>query len=242
MNYPVWEVPVLGGGLLIGGIAILHVFMWAWAIEWVLFFVEIVAALVYYYGWDRLDRRSHLAVGWIYAAAAWLSLFVINGILSFMLTPGRWLDLPLGSRSLWGAFANPTMVPSLILRALCRGMIALDRTGSIPYAGFIMPKLLRQQRLLGPARVSAAILIVLLPLCLVAGTTAAQNSCQDLGSPPGLCCKAANHADHLLAVPAPPFSLASAHETPDLVTAYGRPSFPSVGHLSTPDGRAPPLA
>jgi cytochrome bd-type quinol oxidase subunit 1 len=97
---------------------LLHVFVWAWAIEWVCFLVEIVAALVYYYGWDRLDRRSHLAVGWIYFVAAWLSLFVINGILTFMLTPGRWLELPLGSRSLWGAFANPTMLPSLVVRTM----------------------------------------------------------------------------------------------------------------------------
>jgi len=27
MNYPVWEVPILGGGMLIGAIAILHVFV-----------------------------------------------------------------------------------------------------------------------------------------------------------------------------------------------------------------------
>ncbi len=184
MNFPVWDVPLLGGGMLIACVAILHVFVahfavggglflvwsearayrtgdrdlllytrrhsmffvllvlvfgavsgvgiwwtialvspaatstlihsfvWLWAIEWVLFFVEIAAAFVYYYGWDRLDRRTHLAVGWIYFTAAWLSLFVINGILTFMLTPGRWLMTPS-----WAAgFFNPTMVPSLVVR------------------------------------------------------------------------------------------------------------------------------
>ena len=92
--------------------ALIHSFVWAWAIEWVFFFVEIAAAFIYYHGWDRLDRRTHLAVGWIYFAAAWLSLFVINGILTFMLTPGRWLM----SRTLADGFFNPTMIPSLVLR------------------------------------------------------------------------------------------------------------------------------
>lgn len=91
---------------------LIHSFVWAWAIEWVFFFVEIAAAFIYYYGWDRLDRRTHLAVGWIYFAAAWLSLFVINGILTFMLTPGRWL----ATHAPIDGFFNPTMVPSLVVR------------------------------------------------------------------------------------------------------------------------------
>jgi mono/diheme cytochrome c family protein len=92
--------------------ALIHSFVWAWAIEWVFFFVEIAAAFVYYYGWDRLDRRTHLAVGWVYFGAGWLSLFVINGILTFMLTPGRWLM----TRTLADGFFNPTMLPSLVVR------------------------------------------------------------------------------------------------------------------------------
>lgn len=95
-----------------GTSALIHTFVWGWAIEWVLFFVEIAAAFVYYYGWDRLDRATHLRVGWIYFVAAWLSLFVINGILTFMLTPGRWL----ASRSFLDGFANPSMLPSLVTR------------------------------------------------------------------------------------------------------------------------------
>ncbi len=92
--------------------ALIHSFVWAWAIEWVFFFVEIAAAFIYYYGWDRLDRRTHLAVGWIYFVAAWLSLFVINGIVTFMLTPGRWL----ATHSVADGFFNPTMLPSLVVR------------------------------------------------------------------------------------------------------------------------------
>jgi len=91
---------------------LITIFVWGWAIEWTFFVAEIAAAMVYYYGWDRLDRRTHLAVGWIYFAAAWLSLVVINGILAFMLTPGDW---PSTHRFLDG-FLNPTYVPSMIAR------------------------------------------------------------------------------------------------------------------------------
>ena len=91
---------------------LIHVFVWGWAIEWVFFIVEIAAAFIYYYGWDRLDPKTHLMVGWIYFASAWLSLFVINGILAFMLTPGRWIESP----SFWTAFFNPSMLPSCVVR------------------------------------------------------------------------------------------------------------------------------
>jgi mono/diheme cytochrome c family protein len=95
-----------------GTSTLIHVFVWAWAIEWTFFLVEIVSAFVYYYAWDRLDRRTHLTVGWLYFGAAWMSLFVINGILSFMLTPGDWID----TQNVWNGFFNPTFVPSLVMR------------------------------------------------------------------------------------------------------------------------------
>jgi cytochrome bd-type quinol oxidase subunit 1 len=91
---------------------LIHVFVWGWAIEWVFFITEIAAAFVYYHGWERLDRKTHLTVGWIYALSAWMSLFVINGILAFMLTPGSWLESP----SFWRAFFNPSMLPSCLIR------------------------------------------------------------------------------------------------------------------------------
>lgn len=94
--------------------ALIHIFVWAWAIEWVTFLVEIAAAFVYYYSWEKLARRTHLIVGWIYFVAAWLSLAVINGILAFMLTPGDWIH----TRNFWDGFFNPTYLPSLVLRTV----------------------------------------------------------------------------------------------------------------------------
>jgi mono/diheme cytochrome c family protein len=184
MNYPVWEVPLLGGGLIIALIAIPHIFVshfavgggiylafserlalrdgntrlldflkrnsfffilitlvfgavggvgiwfsiglvhppatsvlihnfvFAWAIEWVFFLVEIAAALLYYYSWTRVDPKTHNTIGWIYAVSAWMSLFVINGILTFMLTPGDWPANP----SFWSSLFNPGYWPSLFVR------------------------------------------------------------------------------------------------------------------------------
>lgn len=93
--------------------SLIHTFVWGWAIEWVFFFVEIAAALIYAYGWDRLDRATHMAIGWVYFVAAWASLAVINGILTYMLTPGRWLQ----THAFWDGFFNPTYWPSLLLRS-----------------------------------------------------------------------------------------------------------------------------
>jgi cytochrome bd-type quinol oxidase subunit 1 len=184
MNYPVWYLPNLGGGLLIAIIAILHVvishlavggglflvlterkavksndsklleyvrkhtwffllltmvfggmsgvgiwfiialvnpgatsslihtFVFGWAIEWVFFIGEIVALLIYHYRFGKMDHRSHMIVGWLYFVFAWLSLFIINGILGFMLTPGSWLE----TGSFWNGFFNPSYLPSLIFR------------------------------------------------------------------------------------------------------------------------------
>ncbi len=92
--------------------SLINTFVWAWAIEWTFFVVEIAAAMVYYYGWDRLSARLHMTIGWIYVAAAWLSLVVINGILTFMLTPGRWPQ----TRSFWDALFNETYWPALAAR------------------------------------------------------------------------------------------------------------------------------
>ncbi|NQU09536.1 c-type cytochrome [bacterium] len=92
--------------------ALIHNYVWGWAIEWTFFVVEIAAALVYYLGWKRMTAAAHLTVGWIYFIAAWLSLVVINGIITFMLTPGQWL----ATGGFWDGFFNPTYWPSLVLR------------------------------------------------------------------------------------------------------------------------------
>ncbi len=104
-----------------GGTSLLiHQFVFAWAAEWVFFLVEIVAISVYLYSFDRMAPAVHQAVAWIYFGAAWCSLFIINGIISFMLTSGSWTT----DRSFWSAFFNPGFWPSLAFRTLIAIILA----------------------------------------------------------------------------------------------------------------------
>ena len=91
---------------------LIHEFVFGWATEWVFFIVEIAALLIYHYLFGKLKPKVHLIIGWIYFAAAWLSLVVIHGILSFMLTPGAWLE----TGSFWDGFFNPGYWPGLVFR------------------------------------------------------------------------------------------------------------------------------
>ena len=99
---------------------LIHVFVWGFATEWVFFVGEIVALLIYHYSFDRMNPRDHMIVGWLYFVFAWLSLFVINGIIGFMLTPGEWLT----TREYWDGFLNPTLWPSTAFRTLLAFMLA----------------------------------------------------------------------------------------------------------------------
>lgn len=104
---------------------LIHNFVWGWAVEWTFFLIEIAAAIIYYYGWRSMSPSNHLKVGWIYFAAAWLSLVIINGILAFMLTPGGWLE----TGSFWQGFFNPTYFSSLVFRTgICLLMAGLFGT------------------------------------------------------------------------------------------------------------------
>ena len=261
MNYPVWDVPFLGSGLVIALIAIFHVFIshfavgggfylpmteslalrkgrkdwmrelkkhakffliltgvfgavtgvgiwfaignanpeatstlihfwvFAWAIEWVVFIVELSAIAAYYYLWGRVSQGLHYTLGWLYAIAAWLSLFLINGILTFMLTPGQaWLAVA-GSGNetfaFWAAFFNPTFWPSLIVRTLIclaqAGVFALITASRID--GDAQPEL--KIEMTAWARKWLLPAFILLPAALfwyLAEVPAAQRGLLDLGA------------------------------------------------------------
>ena len=105
-----------------GTSTLIHNFVFGWAIEWTFFLIELTTAAVYYYTWGRISDELHMKVGWLYAVASFLTLVIINGILSFMLTPGdTWLSVAgTGNEAskFWNAFFNPTYWPSLGLRIL----------------------------------------------------------------------------------------------------------------------------
>jgi cytochrome bd ubiquinol oxidase subunit I len=186
MNYPVWVVPHLGSGWIIGIIAIIHVYLshfavgggaflaiteqlafdrqdnriyeylrkhsrffmiltsvsgavtgvaiwWAiglvnpdgtailiqnftlaWALEYLFFAAELATIFVYYYSWDKISQAAHLKLAKLYCFLSIMTLVIINGILTFMLTPGGWLK----SHYWLDGFLNPTYFPSLIIRLL----------------------------------------------------------------------------------------------------------------------------
>ncbi|QEL18569.1 c-type cytochrome [Limnoglobus roseus] len=95
-------------------------FHWLWAIEWTFFSLEVVAGYAAFRYGSRLTDRARLTLLALYSVAAWMSLFWINGILSFQLTPGAWLE----SRSLAAAFFNPTFLPSLLYRTIAALVVA----------------------------------------------------------------------------------------------------------------------
>jgi mono/diheme cytochrome c family protein len=99
---------------------LIHNFVFGWAAEWVFFTVEIAAAFIYYYMFGRMDSATHLKVGWVYFGAAWMSLFLINGIIGVMLTPGSWAE----NMDFWVGFFNPSFFPSLFFRTFIAIMIA----------------------------------------------------------------------------------------------------------------------
>jgi len=99
---------------------LIHTFVFAWAAEWVCFLVEIVSLFLYVYSFDRLAPGRHQLLAWIYGGVAWMSLFLINGIIGFMLTPGDWL----ATKNVWDGFFNPSFWPSLAFRTFFALIIA----------------------------------------------------------------------------------------------------------------------
>jgi cytochrome bd-type quinol oxidase subunit 1/mono/diheme cytochrome c family protein len=95
-------------------------FHWVWATEWTFFCVEIVAGYAFYRYSARLTDRSRMRLLGLYAFAAWMSLFWINGILSWQLTPGGWVE----SRGVWAGFFNSSFWPSLLYRSVASLAIA----------------------------------------------------------------------------------------------------------------------
>jgi len=138
---------------------LIKVFVYGFATEWVFFLAEIIALIIYYYGFDHMDPADHIRIGWFYFLFAFLSLFMINGIIGFMLTPGQWL----ATRSFWDGFMNPSFWPQLVLRTgICLSMAGLF---GFVTATRISDELSRERMV----RMAAAWTILPLIVCIGAG-------------------------------------------------------------------------
>jgi mono/diheme cytochrome c family protein len=97
-----------------GTSALIHSFVWGWAIEWIFFFIEVTSILIYVAMWNTMSKKAHVTIGWIYAASGFFTLAVINAIVAFMLTPGDWLE----TKDFWDGIFNPSYFPALVTRFL----------------------------------------------------------------------------------------------------------------------------
>jgi cytochrome d ubiquinol oxidase subunit I len=95
-------------------------FHWVWAIEWTFFSLEITAGYCFYRYSARLADRDRLFLLVIYSLASWFSLFWVNGILSWQLTPGAWSR----THNVWAGFFNPGFWPSLLFRSVTAMTVA----------------------------------------------------------------------------------------------------------------------
>ncbi|MCI4453560.1 MAG: cytochrome ubiquinol oxidase subunit I, partial [Thermodesulfobacterium sp.] len=92
--------------------ALIHNYVWGWATEWVFFVIEVATIYTYYYTLGKVEPKTHLRIGYLYALAAWISMIIITGILAFQLTPGKWFE----TGDFFDGFFNPTYFPQLLTR------------------------------------------------------------------------------------------------------------------------------
>jgi len=113
-----WFTTIQVGARTIG--LMVDEFHWLWATEWVWFSIEVCSGYAFYRFGSRLDDKARRRLLGLYAIAAWMSLFWINGILSWQLTPGGYLE----GNGMWSGFFNPTFFPSLLFRTAVAATLA----------------------------------------------------------------------------------------------------------------------
>ncbi|WP_345970245.1 MULTISPECIES: cytochrome c [Sulfurimonas] len=94
--------------------ALIHNFVWVWATEWVFFIVEVIGVFALVYFIDKIDRKTHLKLTYMFALASLGTLFLIIGIISFMMWPGTEAFFLTGSAS--DAFFGVNTFPHMFLR------------------------------------------------------------------------------------------------------------------------------
>ncbi len=95
--------------------ALIHNFVWVWAAEWIWFVAEVTLVYILYYTLGRIDMKSWLRLAWTFAIGSWATMYIIVGILSFMLSPGheKWFV----SGNILDAFYNKNYFPHLLMRS-----------------------------------------------------------------------------------------------------------------------------
>ena len=95
--------------------ALIHNFVWVWAAEWIWFVAEVTLVYILFYTLGRIDQKSWLRLAWTFAIGSWATMYIIVGILSFMLSPGheKWFT----TGNILDAFYNKNYFPHLFMRS-----------------------------------------------------------------------------------------------------------------------------
>ncbi len=138
--------------------SLLRIFFWAWAIEWVIFVIELLLFLSYYLTWYKIDPEKHIKIGIGYIVFSYFTLIIIMGILGAMLTPGRWLT----THRFWDGYLNATFLPQLVSRTAMAVMLSCG-FGLLISAFFRIEKDIRSSfhRLMGKWMIISSIAFVL---------------------------------------------------------------------------------
>ncbi|MCL4537273.1 MAG: cytochrome ubiquinol oxidase subunit I [Nitrospirae bacterium] len=91
---------------------LIHNYVWGWATEWVFFIIEVIGIFIYYYTLGKVDKKTHLKIGWIFAIGSWTTMVIIVGILAFMLSSGKWPE----TGNFFDGFFNQTYWSQLLMR------------------------------------------------------------------------------------------------------------------------------
>ena len=106
----IWYAATVANPRGISGL--IHNYVWGWATEWVFFLIEITGIFIYFYTLKKVDPKTHLKIGWIFAIGSWTTMVIITGILAFMLSPGKWVE----TGNFFDGFFNQTYWSQLLMR------------------------------------------------------------------------------------------------------------------------------
>ncbi len=116
--------------------ALIHNFVWVWTAEWIWFIAEVTLVYILFYTLGKIDEKSWLRLAWTFAIGSWATMYIIVGILSFMLSPGheKWFT----TGNILDAFYNKNYFPHLLMRSSFMFAIA----GTI---GLVIASLMKNQ-------------------------------------------------------------------------------------------------
>jgi mono/diheme cytochrome c family protein len=124
----IWLTTSLVNPYAIG--SLIRVFFWAWFVEWVIFFLEVVFILVYYLTWKKMKdyKLLHIGIGVALSIFSWLTMAIIVAILGYMMDIGNWS----GEKGILSGVMNPIYLPQLAFRTpwamMSAGLFALFLT------------------------------------------------------------------------------------------------------------------